>query len=219
MTAPTTTAPTTTTTTTTSTTSTTADRPALAPVLALRPRDRRAGPGADPHRRRPPDLVVRELTAGETDVLDAVFAGLSDTSRFRRFHGGTPRLAPATRAWLAAVDGDRHLAVAAFAPDGAPIGIARLVGVGPSTAELAIEVVDVWQGRGVGRALLLAVAARGRAAGYRRVTAEILTENRPMLALLRAVLPVTSTRADGPESTLEAELVPAEPAVAVPPAA
>jgi GNAT superfamily N-acetyltransferase len=109
---------------------------------------------------------------------------------------------------LAAVDGRRHLAVAAFAagPGGRPIGIARLVGLGLRDAELAIEVVDGWQGCGVGRRLLTAVAARGREEGYSRLVADVLTENTGMHVLLASVLPIISAETEGYATTLTADL-------------
>jgi len=139
-------------------------------------------------------------------VLDTVFAGLSDHSRYLRFHGATPRLTRAVRTKLAAVDGRRHIAVAAFGPDGAPIGIARLISLGLRDAELALEVVDTWQGCGVGRRLLRAVAARGREEGYSRLVADVLTENTGMRVLLASVLPIVTVEAQGHETTLTADL-------------
>ncbi|GAA4764009.1 GNAT family N-acetyltransferase [Actinomycetospora chibensis] len=155
---------------------------------------------------RAPDVTLRELGRHEVDVLDAVFAGLSAHSRYLRFHGATPRLTRAVRMKLAAVDGRRHIAVAAFGPDGAPIGIARLVSLGLRDAELAIEVVDTWQGRGVGRRLLRTVAARGREEGYSRLVADVLTENTGMRVLLASVLPIVTVETEGHETTLTADL-------------
>lgn len=184
-------------------------------------------------RGRPPEVTLRELGPGETDVLDTVFAGLSDHSRYLRFHGATPRLLGTVRRKLAAVDGRRHLAVAAFGPDGGPLGIARLVGSGGTQrsdehadrgaaapeavgglrdAELAIEVVDAWQGRGVGRRLLAAVAALGRERCYSRLHADVLTENTGMRVLLASVLPILTVATDGHETTLTADLRAGTPA-------
>jgi GNAT superfamily N-acetyltransferase len=154
------------------------------------------------------EVTVRELGPDDHDVLDAVFAGLSAASRLRRFHGATPRLTAATRARLAAVDGHRHIAVAAFAA-GVPIGIARLVGFGsgpPGRVELAVEVVDAWQGRGVGSRLVRQVLALGRAAGHTEVVAEVLADNYPVQGLLFAALPHLSWVGDGPELTFLAPL-------------
>lgn len=165
-------------------------------------------------RGRPPGVTLRELGPDETDVLDTVFAGLSDHSRYLRFHGATPRLLGTVRRKLAAVDGRRHLAVAAFGPDGEPLGIARLIGVGLRDAELAIEVVDAWQGRGVGRRLLVAVAVLGREQCYSRLHADVLTENTGMRVLLASVLPILTVETDGHETTLTADLRAATPASA-----
>ena len=194
------------------------------------PATRTTGPARPRHRGSPPTVTLRELGPGETDVLDAVFAGLSPHSRYLRFHGATPRMTGVVRRKLAAVDGRRHLAVAAFGPDGAPIGIARLIWPGGTQrsgaaapeavgslrdAELAIEVVDAWQGRGIGRRLLSAVAARGRAEGYTRVVADVLTENTGMRVLLASLLPILAVETAGHEVTLTADLRPAAPLAAV----
>jgi GNAT superfamily N-acetyltransferase len=160
-------------------------------------------PGPRPVGRAP---TLRELGPGDGNVLDTVFAGLSATSRYLRFHGATPRLTGPVRRKLTAVDGRRHLAVAAFDPDGEPVGIARLIGVGLRDAELAIEVVDAWQGHGLGRRLLRAVADRGREEGYSRLVADVLSENTPMRVLLASVLPILSVESEGYETTLTADL-------------
>ncbi|MGH2763303.1 MAG: GNAT family N-acetyltransferase, partial [Thermoleophilaceae bacterium] len=63
-------------------------------------------------------------------------------------------------------------------------------------AELAVAVVDAWHRRGVGTALLQRLAERAREEGIRRLSAEILTENRPMLDLTRALGEVRVTGRD-----------------------
>ncbi|MDF2976684.1 MAG: GCN5-related N-acetyltransferase [Actinomycetospora sp.] len=155
---------------------------------------------------RPPTIVVRELGPGEEQVLDAVFAGLSDQSRYLRFHSPVPRMVPAVRRTLAAVDGRRHVALVAVA-DGEPIGIARCIGLGSGRAELAVEVVDAWHGRGVGTLLLRALRDRAVAAGWRELSAEVLAENDAVRALLRKVFPVQGVERDGAELSLTLPLV------------
>jgi GNAT superfamily N-acetyltransferase len=152
----------------------------------------------------PADPVrIRELGPGEYDVLDAVFDGLSPISRYRRFHGAVPRMAPFMRARLGAVDGHSHIAVAAFAA-GDPVGIARLIALGGGRAELAVEVVDAWQGMGIGTRLVRAVVERGRAAGHAEIGAEVLAENVAMRLLLASVFPELAAVDDGPEITYTA---------------
>jgi GNAT superfamily N-acetyltransferase len=149
---------------------------------------------------------LRELGPGEYDVLDAVHAGLSASSRYLRFHSGAPRLFPAVRESLAAVDGRDHIAVAAFAGP-VPVGIARLIALGDGRAELAVEVVDAWQSRGIGGQLVRAVADRGRAAGMRVVFVDVLAENVAALVLFASVFgDYAVVDEDGPEIRLAAML-------------
>ena len=86
------------------------------------------------------------------------------------------------------------------------MGIARLISLGLRDAELAIEVVDAWQGRGLGRRLLRAVADRGREEGYSRLVADVLSENTAMRVLLASVLPIITVETEGHETTLTADL-------------
>jgi len=147
-----------------------------------------------------PTLTVRELGPHDGAVLDAVFAGLSTLSRFTRFHGAVPRMSAPMRAQLAAVDGRRHMALGAFVgPE--PVGIARLIAVGPGRADLAVEVVDAWQGNGIGARLVREVVALGRARGITEVVAEVLAENTAMRRVLALTFPELLVTSAGPEIT------------------
>jgi len=92
---------------------------------------------------------IRELGPGDSDVADAVFAGLSPHSRYLRFQFPVTELSATTRRSLIAVDGRTHIALAAFTQD-RPIGIVRIIDLGDRRGELAVEVVDRGQGCGVG---------------------------------------------------------------------
>ena len=143
--------------------------------------------------RHAPRTRLRPMTPADGVALDAVFAGLSARSREQRFHGDLPRLAGAARTALLAIDGVHHVGVVAEAHvAGAwqPIGIGRYV-VDPSgeEAEVAFEVVDAWQGRGIGRLLLTDLVATARRHGVSRLRALVLPDNVGSLRLLRRVLP------------------------------
>jgi L-amino acid N-acyltransferase YncA len=56
-------------------------------------------------------------------------------------------------------------------------------------AEVAIEVVDAWQRRGVGEALMQALRQRALRAGIRRFTATVLSGNKGAFALVRRLDP------------------------------
>jgi GNAT superfamily N-acetyltransferase len=151
------------------------------------------------------NIWFRELGPGEFDVLDAVFAGLSPGSRFNRFHAGIPSMHPAVRNALAAVDGSRHIAVAAYVDD-EPIGIARLIAVRDRPADMAVEVVDHWQGCGVGTRLVLAVVDRARAAGHTVVEAEIMAENQAVRRLIDRIFPAATATVTRSEITFRSDL-------------
>jgi GNAT superfamily N-acetyltransferase len=122
------------------------------------------------------------------DVVDAVFAGLSNESRRLRFHLPMNRLPAYFRRELIRVDDSTRAAVAAWA-GGRPVGIGRIAAVSATEAETAIAVVDDWQGCGIGRRLLRAAADLAAGLGYRELTAEVLAENTAMLKLLADVFP------------------------------
>ena len=144
-----------------------------------------------PPQQQSPPVVVREVGPGEDRVHLEVFAGLSARSRYQRYHTGIPRLTPAMTRQLAAVDGVRHVALVAESTGGCmpeAVGLARYLVVGPGVADLAVEVVDAWQGRGVGRLLVGALSGHARARGVDRFVGEVVGDNVAALALARSVL-------------------------------
>src|SRR5690349_6221917 len=141
---------------------------------------------------------IRELGPGDGDVavVDEVFAGLSPYSRYLRFQAPVAELSAATRGSLTALDGRTHVALAAFT-QGRPVGIVRIIDVGDERGELAVEVVDRWQGRGVGTRLLQAARDRATQLGYRELVGEVLAVNDAALGALRRVFPAIRVRRDG----------------------
>jgi RimJ/RimL family protein N-acetyltransferase len=137
-------------------------------------------------------LHIRPLQRDESDLLDVLMAGMSPRSRYLRFHNPVPALSPALRKMLLDVDEHDHIALVAQTRDGIPVGIVRMkrTDTVSRAAELGLAIVDDWQRRGVGRQLVDAIVARARIAGVRRLTARILPENAPALALFRAVFPI-----------------------------
>jgi RimJ/RimL family protein N-acetyltransferase len=127
--------------------------------------------------------LLRPLAGGEVSVLETVFEGLSWQSRHRRFLAPMPRLPGTHRRALVDVDGDRHVAWVALVDD-VPVGICRYIRTAHDTAELAFEVVDAQQGRGVGSALLDAVTTVARDRGIRWLEATVEPGNVASEALL-----------------------------------
>jgi RimJ/RimL family protein N-acetyltransferase len=146
------------------------------------------------------EIVIRAIEPGDMHELAVGFRHLSALSRFRRFRERIDRLTQQQLTELTHVDHHSHEALVAFdAATGEGIGVARYVRVpdDPTRAEVACTVIDPWQGRGVGTALVERLAARARAAGIERCTALVLVGDRPARRLLAHVAEETGEHRDG----------------------
>lgn len=130
--------------------------------------------------------TFRPLGAEEHGALDAVFRGLSPASRYDRYLTGVDRLTGQMRSALMAIDGDTHIAWLGEV-EGRPAAIGRLIRVAPRTAELALEVVDAHQGRGLGTALLDTLMTVASVSGIDTIRGSVLPSNERSQRLLRAV--------------------------------
>jgi ribosomal protein S18 acetylase RimI-like enzyme len=135
----------------------------------------------------------------------AVFERLGEESRRRRFNGAKPCLRPHELRRLAAVDARHHALVAYLENDLRPVAIARVVRTGRS-AEIAFEVADEHQQRGIGAALTAELVADARAAGVTELTALVASDNRPALALLGRTLGKLTTRLEGADRWVSASI-------------
>jgi GNAT superfamily N-acetyltransferase len=133
-------------------------------------------------------IEIRPIRPEDRENLAAGVRELSPESRYRRFLGATGELSDSDLRYLTEVDHHDHEAlVAVEAGTEHGVGVARFVRSqdDPEVAEIAIAVADPWQRRGVGSALLRRLNERARHEGIRRFSADILTENRPMLDLIQ----------------------------------
>ena len=152
-----------------------------------------------------PRLLVRPLRHGDVGTVRAVFERLGERSRRARFNGPKPRLSRNELEHLASADANRHALVAYVEGDRRPVAIARLVRDGHS-AEIAFEVADEYQQRGIGSALTAELLADARAAGITEITALVASDNPAALALLRRLLSALDIGFDGPEVSIRAAL-------------
>lgn len=135
-------------------------------------------------------VVVRPVLPQDDEAEAGLLEALSPRSRRLRFHGAVRSLPPAVLRAMTWVDYHRHVALVAEArcDDCAPVLVADARYVRDETddsaAEFAVAVADAWQGRGLGRAMLVRLARHARQQGVRRLTATVLADNAPMLALL-----------------------------------
>jgi ribosomal protein S18 acetylase RimI-like enzyme len=143
-----------------------------------------AGHDARVHTRYVNGLTIRPLRNGDTGTVGALFDRLGPRSREKRFCAAKPRLSESELTALARVDDNHHVIVGYLAGDPRPAGIARLVRDG-AVAEVAVEVADAWQGRGIGSVLARELAADARAAGIRELVATVCGDNPPVVSLLK----------------------------------
>jgi len=144
------------------------------------------------HTQTPLDVILRDGTtlrlrspeAADADDLLAFFAGLSERSRFLRFHG-FPALTPALVEPMLEPDWEERGALLGML-DGAIVAIANYARLRDRrAAEVAFAVGDAVQGRGVGTRLLEQLAGAGAAVGIEEFVAEVLPDNRSMLTVFR----------------------------------
>jgi len=102
---------------------------------------------------------------------------------------------------------DRRLLLSGFKRFGERSRHQRFIRLRPGgpVAEAAVSVVDDWQGRGVGRALLAALVDRANEEGVERWQATLLRSNRAMLEAFRRVgaVEVTGRELDTMEICVE----------------
>src|SRR6476646_8790237 len=133
-------------------------------------------------------VLIRPVRPEDAGLLENGFAGLSDRSRRMRFLGPKAGLSAAELRYLTDVDHRDHEALGALDhARGGGVGIARYLRDrdDPRTAEIAVTVIDDWQGRGLGTELLARLAERARREGIDRFTAAVSADNAAMAGLLR----------------------------------
>jgi GNAT superfamily N-acetyltransferase len=137
-------------------------------------------------------VLIRPVTSSDKELLRRGFERLSGESRYRRFLAPMIYLSDELVRYLTEVDHHDHEAMVALDEETQEgVGVARYVRGGrDDVAEVAVAVVDHWQGRGVGTLLLEALAARAREEGISRFTALMLASNDEMMELLEALGPV-----------------------------
>jgi GNAT superfamily N-acetyltransferase len=152
-------------------------------------------------------VVLRLVQPSDREELHRQFLRMSPDSRYRRFFSGIRELSPEMLDYLTIVDGRDHFAILAFKEsldlkEEAGVGIARFVRLPgePDVAEAAVTVVDDYQGRGIGRLLLMKLVEAARERGIKKFRGEVLTSNEPMCKLLEAA---GATGKETGEGTLE----------------
>src|SRR4051794_5301121 len=130
---------------------------------------------------------LRPITPADADALQRFHVAQSPESIYLRFFAPYPRLTDADLHRFTNVDHvDRVALVATVGDDIVAVGRYDRTGRRQEgTAEVAFNVSDGHQGRGLGSVLLEHLAAAAREHGVHRFVAEVLPQNRRMLGVFR----------------------------------
>jgi GNAT superfamily N-acetyltransferase len=127
---------------------------------------------------------IRGVGPDDRDRYLAGWERFSAQSRVRRFFTPMPNLSESLLDYFIHADQVHHIAIAAMevaedGTEGPGLGVARCIRLAddPGAAELAVGVVDDWQGRGLGSALVDRVVELARERGFEKLTGEVLDEN------------------------------------------
>ncbi|MDX8034520.1 GNAT family N-acetyltransferase [Lentzea sp. BCCO 10_0856] len=141
-------------------------------------------------------LVLRPGTNADEDAVADLHTRCSMRTMFNRYHSGM-RTVP--RRWLhRLLNPPRGTTILVQCAD-QTVALGQLIHTGtPDCAEISLLVEDAWQRRGVGAALLGALASDARAAGYTELVAWCLpSESALVRTAARAGLEATTRREDG----------------------
>ncbi len=128
---------------------------------------------------------LRPIVPSDAEALARMHESQSPESVYLRFFAPLPKLPK--RDLDRFVNVDHHDRVALVMTIGEDIiGVGRYDKISDSVAEVAFNIADAHQGRGVGSILLEHLAAAARESGIRRFTAEVLPQNRSMLKVFQA---------------------------------
>ncbi|HEX7840299.1 MAG TPA: GNAT family N-acetyltransferase, partial [Kofleriaceae bacterium] len=132
-------------------------------------------------------ITIRSLTADDRDHVIAVFHKMSQASVRHRFFTAKRELSPSDLAFLGKLADGPDVALVAVVRTSSgerALGIGRYVVLDdPRRAEVAFEVGDADQGRGIGTLLLEHLALIARQNGVETFVAEVEADNAAMLVM------------------------------------
>ena len=159
-------------------------------------------------------VVLRAIRPEDRQPLAEGFGRLSERSRQLRFLEARSELTDAELTFLTEVDGQHHLAIVCVATDGEQeshgLGVARFIQLPqePTTAEIAVTVVDSAQGLGIGSLLAAELVQAARALGIEKFRALMISSNGQMMTLMQKIDPGAVVRGRGPEIVVDSLVSP-----------
>lgn len=147
--------------------------------------------------------AIRPICAEDYPRMKEFVRTLSRDTAYKRLLSGRTPADEEIRRWTV-IDSSRECAlVAVIGPPHAEqvIAVARYVMESPHNTDFAIVLADAWQGRGLGRELMVRLIAAASRCGVRQLSGITLSSNLPMLSLARG-LGFKTTRVEGDFTTL-----------------
>jgi GNAT superfamily N-acetyltransferase len=134
------------------------------------------------------ELEVRAFRPDDREALVAAAEQVGPRSRYLRFFTLKREFTEREKDFFLNVDFDRHVALVGVfeeAGEKSIVGAGRYVVTEQGKAEVALTVIDKYQGQGIGAALFRHLVIVARGAGLHTLIAEVLPENKPMLHVFR----------------------------------
>ena len=157
---------------------------------------------------------LRPITPDDAAALQRFHLAQSAESTYLRFFAPMPRISERDLERFTRVDHHDRVALVTTVGDEI-LGVGRYDRVAPGEAEVAFNISDAHQGRGLGSVLLEHLAFAGLEHGVHRFVAEVLPQNRKMVGVFRdAGFEVTHRYEDGVVS-LAFDIDPTEASIAV----
>jgi acyl-CoA synthetase (NDP forming)/RimJ/RimL family protein N-acetyltransferase len=157
---------------------------------------------------------LRPILPSDADRLRSFQARLSDETIYNRFFSLYRELSDRDVERFTVVDHRDRAALIALIGDDL-IGVVRYERVGPDEAEVAFNIEDTHQGRGLGSVFLEHIAAAARENGIGRFVADVLPSNRKMLRVFGDAGYVVAQGFDDGVVRLSFDLEPTEDSLAV----
>ena len=145
---------------------------------------------------------LRPIRPGDEALIERGLAHMSLPSRVARFGTAIDHLSNTELSYLTDIDLVDHVAWGAMVGS-EPAGTGRFIRTGEAdSAEVAVAVVDSFQRKGLGRALLVALVASARARGISRLIFNVQPDNEFVVQMMQGV----STRFNDEIGLIEGEI-------------
>ena len=157
---------------------------------------------------------IRPIKPSDAPLIEDFHAKQSDESIYFRFFAPLRRLSPRELHRFTHVDYVDRVALVATVRE-VIVGVGRYDRISPTSAEVAFNISDHCQGRGIGSVMLEHLAAIAQEEGVSRFVAEVLPQNRRMLSVFSEAGYVVSRRFEDGVVSVSFDIAETEASLAV----